>query len=42
MLNPDFKEFTASLNEHEVRFPVVGGYAVAFYGRPRYPSIRKT
>ncbi len=35
-LHPDFKEFAASLNEHEVRYLVVGGYAVAFHGHPRY------
>lgn len=36
ILNPDFKEFVALLNAHEVRFLVVGGYAVAFHGHPRY------
>lgn len=35
-LNPDFKEFLQSLNENEVRYLVVGGYAVAFHGHPRY------
>ena len=29
MLNPDFKEFIRLLNEHNVRYRVVGGYAVA-------------
>jgi hypothetical protein len=35
-LNPDFNEFLQSLNENEVRYLVVGGYAVAFHGQPRY------
>ena len=33
---PDFREFAASLNAREVRFLIVGGYAVAFHGHPRY------
>ena len=36
MLNPDFKEFLQSLNARDVRYLVVGGYAVAFHGHPRY------
>ena len=36
MLNRDFKEFIQSLNDNHVRFLVVGGYAVAFHGHPRY------
>lgn len=36
MLNQDFKEFIESLNDNDVRYLVVGGYAVAFYGYPRY------
>ncbi len=36
ILNPDFKEFFQLLNEHEVRYLVVGGYAVALHGYPRY------
>ncbi len=35
-LNPDFKEFIELLNAHEVEYLVVGGYAVAFHGRPRF------
>ncbi len=34
--NPDFKEFIQSLNENDVRYLVVGGYAVAYHGHPRY------
>jgi len=36
MLSKDFKEFIGLLNEHKVRYLVVGGYAVAFHGHPRY------
>lgn len=36
MLNPDFKEFIQSLNANRVRYLVVGGYAVALHGYPRY------
>jgi len=36
MLNKDFREFIAALNDNGVRFLVVGGYAVAFHGHPRY------
>lgn len=36
VLNPDFKEFLQLLNAHEVRYLIVGGYAVAFHGHPRY------
>ena len=35
-LNQDFKEFLKSLNDHEVRYLLVGGYAVGFHGYPRY------
>ena len=35
-LNQDFKEFLQSLNDNGVRYLVVGGYAVAFHGYPRY------
>lgn len=36
MLNPDFREFIQSLNDNRVRYLVVGGYAVALHGHPRY------
>ncbi|HAO19699.1 MAG TPA: hypothetical protein DCQ37_03905 [Desulfobacteraceae bacterium] len=35
-LNQDFKEFVQSLNENNVRYLIVGGYAVAAHGHPRY------
>ena len=36
MLNQDFKEFIQSLSDNRVRYLVVGGYAVALHGHPRY------
>ncbi len=36
MLNQDFREFIESLNDSQVRYLVVGGYAVAVHGHPRY------
>jgi hypothetical protein len=36
MFNQDFKEFFESLNDNNVHYLVVGGYAVAFHGHPRY------
>ena len=36
MLNQDFREFIASLNDNQVRYLVIGGYAVALHGHPRY------
>ncbi len=36
MLNQDFRESIQSLNDNQVRYLVVGGYAVALHGHPRY------
>jgi hypothetical protein len=36
MLNQDFKEFIQFLNDNHVQYLVVGGYAVAIHGHPRY------
>lgn len=36
VINKDFREFIELLNKHEVKYLVVGGYAVAFHGHPRY------
>ncbi|MCD4738362.1 MAG: hypothetical protein K8R89_03775 [Anaerolineae bacterium] len=36
MLSPDFREFIQSLNDNQVRYLVIGGYAVALHGHPRY------
>ncbi|TAL68094.1 MAG: hypothetical protein EPN82_11885 [Bacteroidetes bacterium] len=35
-LNKDFREFAELLNFHKVEYLVVGGYALAFHGSPRY------
>lgn len=35
-LDPDFKEFVESFIANDVRFLIVGGYAVAAHGLPRY------
>jgi hypothetical protein len=32
----DFKDLLALFNEHEVAYAIVGGYALAFHGAPRY------
>lgn len=36
VLSPDFKEFIKSLNDNQVRYLIIGGYAVALHGHPRY------
>jgi len=36
MLSRDFVEFIELLNSNSVRYLVVGGYAVALHGHPRY------
>lgn len=36
ILNQDFKEFVQSLNNNRVHYLIIGGYAVAFHGHPRY------
>lgn len=36
MINKDFKEFIELLNKNDVKYLVVGGYALAFHGYPRY------
>jgi predicted nucleotidyltransferase len=36
MLNSDFKEFAELLNANAVEYLVVGGYALAAHGHPRY------
>ena len=42
MLNQDFKEFLRLLNDNHARYLVVGGYAVALHGHPRYsPRITR-
>jgi hypothetical protein len=36
MWSQDFKEFVGLLNAHQVEYLVVGGYAVALHGHPRF------
>ena len=36
MVSSDFKEFVALLNENDVKYLIVGGYALALHGHPRY------
>lgn len=35
-LGPDFKEFVECCERHDVRYLIVGGYAVGFHGHVRY------
>jgi hypothetical protein len=36
MLSQDFKEFVELLNQYEVTYLIVGGYALGIHGYPRY------
>lgn len=36
ILAQDFEDFVSLLNDHSVRYMVVGGYALAFHGKPRH------
>jgi hypothetical protein len=35
-IQPDFEELLRLLEEHKVEYLIVGGYAVAFHGYPRF------
>ena len=35
-VQPDFKELLALFNDHRVSYVIVGGYALAFHGAPRF------
>lgn len=35
-LAADFEEFVRLLNKYETEYMIVGGYAMAFHGKPRY------
>ena len=35
-VQPDFRDLFALLNEHMVEYLIVGGYALAFHGAPRF------
>ena len=34
--NPDFRDLFAAFNAAQVKYLLVGGYALAFHGRPRF------
>ena len=36
LINKDFREFLELLNANNVKYLIVGGYAVGFHGYPRY------
>lgn len=36
ILDQDFEDFVTLLNKHDVTYMVVGGYALAFHGKPRH------
>ena len=38
VLNKDFREFIVLLNAHNIKYLVVGGYAVTVHGYPRYTN----
>jgi hypothetical protein len=33
---PDFRELLALFNAHHVEYLIIGGYALAFHGAPRF------
>jgi len=35
VLPPDFKEFLNLLKNHNIRYLLIGGYAVGYHGYPR-------
>jgi len=35
-VQPDFRDLLALFNAHHVEYMIVGGYALAFYGAPRF------
>ncbi|MCK4966867.1 hypothetical protein KAS50_07540 [bacterium] len=35
-VQPDFRDLLALFNKHEVDYIIIGAYALAFYGVPRY------
>jgi len=35
-VHPDFKEFLELFNKHQVEYLIVGGYALAYHGAPRF------
>jgi hypothetical protein len=37
-VQPDFRELLALFNAHKVEYVIVGGYALAFHGAPRFTA----
>jgi len=37
-LAQDFEDFVKLLNKHQVDYMIVGGYTLAFHGKPRLTS----
>lgn len=37
-VQPDFRELLALFNAHKVEYIIVGGYALAFHGAPRFTA----
>jgi hypothetical protein len=37
-VQPDFRELLALFNAHEVEYIIVGAYALAFHGVPRFTA----
>ena len=35
-VQPDFKDMLGLFNVHKVKYMIVGGYALAYHGAPRY------
>jgi len=35
-IHPDFEELLRLIEEHEIEYMIVGGYAVAYHGYPRF------
>lgn len=37
-IQPDFRDLLALFNANDVDYMIVGGYALAFHGAPRYTA----
>jgi len=35
-VQPDFRDLLKLFNDHKVKYLIVGGYALAYHGAPRY------
>lgn len=35
-IHPDFRDLLGLLKKYDVEYAIVGGYALAFHGAPRY------